>query len=45
MLEVAIVGEGITKESVAEGKLSAVEVSAVNVGMEKPALLVAAVPI
>ena len=45
MLEVAIVGEGIAKESVAEGKLAADEVTAVNDGMVKPALLVAPVPI
>ena len=45
MLEVAIVGEGIAKESVAEGKLAAVEVTAVNDGMVKPKLLVAPVPI
>ena len=44
-VEVAIVGEGIAKESVAAGKLAAVEVTAVNVGMVKPALLVAPVPI
>jgi len=43
--EVAIVGEGIAKESVAEGKLAADEVTAVRVGMVKPVLLVAAVPI
>jgi len=45
MEEVAIVGEGIAKESVAAGKLAADEVAAVNDGMEKPELLVAPVPI
>ena len=44
-VEVEIVGEGITKESVAAGKLAAVEVTAVNDGMVKPVLLVAPVPI